>query len=228
VVFRRRNKRTFMEWLQASVYPKGGWFRAAYYVWHRLTRLPDPPHRIARGVWAGVFISFTPLFGLHFFGAALIAFLMRGNIIAAILGTFFGNPVTFPLIAVGSVQLGHWLLGTGVDGVPASQILSAFAYAGGEFWGNVRAFFLDEPVKWSHLSHFYYGLFKPYLVGGILPGIVAATTCYYVSLPMIAAYQKLRQKRRRDRAEKLRERAAARARGARFGRTPKEDKGNSS
>lgn len=217
-----------MEWLQASVYPKGGWFRAGHYVWHRLTRLPDPPHRIARGVWAGVFISFTPLFGLHFFGAALIAFLMRGNILAAILGTFFGNPVTFPLIAVGSVQLGHWLLGTGVDGVPATQILSAFAYAGGEVWENVRAFFTDDPVKWSHLSHFYYGLFKPYLIGGIFPGIVAATTCYYVSLPMIAAYQKLRQKRRRDRAEKLRERAAARARGGRFNRASGKDKGGPS
>ncbi len=222
MVFRRREKRTVMEWMKASVYPKGGWVRAGQYVRHRLTRLPDPPHRIARGVWAGVFISFTPIFGFHFFGAALIASLMRGNIIAAVFGTFFGNPVTFPLIAVGSVQLGHWMLGTGVDGVPARQILSAFAQAGGEVWSNLFAYITGGDAEWGKLRHFYYGLFKPYLVGGIGPGIVAATVCYYLSLPVISAYQKLSQKRRRDRAEKLAERAGGRSRGARAAKVPEE------
>nr|WP_205518659.1 DUF2062 domain-containing protein [Pseudotabrizicola algicola] len=187
--------------------------RAGTYVWHRLTRLPDPPHRIARGIFAGVFISFTPLFGLHFFASALMAFLMRGNMVAAIFATFFGNPITFPIIAVSSVQLGHWILGTGVDAVPARLILSAFANASGEIWTNFVAMFTDSPTQWGQLRHFYYGLFKPYLVGGIAPGLVAATVCYYVSLPIILGYQKLRQKRRRDRAESLRERAAARLRG---------------
>lgn len=218
MVFRRRDKRTVVEWLKASVYPRGGWLRAGRYVRHRLTRLPDPPHRIARGIWAGVFISFTPIFGFHFFGAALIAFLMRGNLLAAILGTFFGNPITFPLIAVGSVQLGHWMLGTGVDGVPAGQILSAFAQAGGEVWSNVFAYMTGGDAEWGKLRHFYFGLFKPYLLGGIGPGIIAATVCYYLSLPVISAYQKLRQKRRRDRAERRREGAPGLLRGLRAGK----------
>lgn len=212
VVFRRRNKRTWPERVKAAVYPQGGWLRAGTYVWHRLTRLPDPPHRIARGIFAGVFISFTPLFGLHFFASALLAFLMRGNMVAAIFATFFGNPITFPIIAVSSVQLGHWMLGTGVDAVPARLILSAFASASGEIWQNIVAMFTDSPTQWGQLRHFYYGLFKPYLVGGIAPGLVTATICYYVSLPFILGYQKLRQKRRRDRAESIRERAAARLR----------------
>ena len=219
MVFRRRNKLRWPERLKALVYPQGGWLRAGYYVWHRLTRLPDPPHRIARGIFAGVFISFTPLFGLHFFASALMAFLMRGNIIAAIFATFFGNPITFPIIAVTSVQLGHWLLGTGVDAVPARLILSAFTNAGGEIWANVVAIFSDTPTQWGKLRHFYYGLFKPYLVGGIGPGLIAATICYYISLPVILGYQKLRQKKRRERAENLRERAAARLRA----RAPTDD-----
>lgn len=212
MVFRRREKRTWMEWLKASVYPKGGWVRAARYVRHRLTRLPDPPHRIARGIWAGVFISFTPLFGFHFVAAGTIALVMRGNVVASILGTFFGNPVTFPLIAVGSVQLGHWMLGTGVDGVPASQILSAFGQAGREVWSNIFAYMTGGEAEWGKLRHFYIGLFKPYLIGGIGPGIVAATVCYYLSLPVISAYQRLRQMRRRDRAAKRREGAGLRPR----------------
>ncbi|MFN3847302.1 MAG: DUF2062 domain-containing protein [Paracoccaceae bacterium] len=211
-MFRRRNKRSGWDSLKAFVYPPGGWLRSAHYVRHRLTRLPDPPHRIARGIFAGVFISFTPLFGLHFFGAALLAFLMRGNIIASIFGTLFGNPITFPIIAVLSVQLGHLILGTGVDAVPATQILSAFASAGGEVWQNMIAIFTNAPTQWGKLQHFYNGLFKPYLVGGILPGLVAATLSYYITLPLIFGYQKLRQKRRRDRAETIREKAAARLR----------------
>lgn len=189
--------------------------RAGQYVLHRLTRLPDPPHRIARGIFAGVFISFTPLFGFHFFGAVFIAMLMRGNVIASLLGTFFGNPLTFPLIAVGSVQLGHIILGTGVDAVPATQILSAFASAGGEVWSNFFTLFIGGDVEWGRLKHFYYGLFKPYLIGGIAPGLVSGLICYHLSLPIISAYQKLRQKRRRDRAEKMRSAAGQRLRAAR-------------
>ena len=215
-----------MEWLKALVYPRGGWIRAAHYVRHRLTRLPDPPHRIARGIWAGVFISWTPIFGFHFFGSAFIAFLMRGNILAAIFGTFFGNPLTFPLIAVGSVELGHWMLGTGVDGVPAGQILSAFAQAGGEVWSNFFAYITGGDAEWGKLKHFYFGLFKPYMIGGILPGIISATVCYYLSLPVISAYQKLRQKRRRDRVERRRLGGTGRLRGVLMGKTKDEGEGD--
>jgi uncharacterized protein len=223
VVFRRRNKRTAMEWLKDSVYPRGGWLRAGHYVRHRLTRLPDPPHRIARGIFAGVFVSFTPLFGFHFFAAAFLAFLMRGNIIAAILGTLFGNPVTFPIIAVTSVQLGHMILGTGVDGVPASQILSAFARAGGEVWSNFVAIIMGGDTRWGSLHHFYYGLFRPYLIGGIGPGLIAATACYYLSLPFILGYQHLRTKRRRDRLAQRREKQSGTAPDPRNGDTARGD-----
>jgi len=212
LVFKRRNRRTPGEWVEATLYPKGGWRRAGNYIRHRLQRLPDPPHRIARGIFAGVLISFTPLFGLHFFAAALLAFVMRGNIVAAILATVAGNPVTFPFIAVISVELGHQILGSG-DGVPALQILSAFGRAGEELWWNAKAVFTEDPTRWASLERFFKGLWLPYLVGGIIPGLIAGVAAYYISLPILAAYQKLRQKRLRDRAEKLRAAAAARLRG---------------
>ena len=100
-MFKRRTPKSYLRMLADWVYPKGGWGRAISYVLHRLRRLPDPPHRIARGVAAGVFVCYTPFFGLHFFLAAFLAFLMQGNIVAALLATFFGNPVTFPLIMLG-------------------------------------------------------------------------------------------------------------------------------
>mgnify|MGYP003905738571 FL=1 len=63
MVFKRREPLGWLAWMREMVYPSGGFRRATRYVIHRMSRLPDEPHRIARGVFAGVFVSFTPLFG---------------------------------------------------------------------------------------------------------------------------------------------------------------------
>jgi uncharacterized protein len=204
--------------------PRGGWRRAAQYVVHRLRRLPDPPHRIARGIFAGVFISFTPFFGLHFIGAAAIAWALRGNVLAALLATFFGNPVTTPLIALGSLELGHWILG-GQLGVGFTEVLDAFSGAWVEIWNNFLALFTADPTHWDSLITFFREVFLPYLVGGLGPGILFGMICYYACLPVIGAYQRLRDRQRRERIEKAiaaRHRAAekARAKAAKAAETP--------
>lgn len=203
LVFRRRNRRTPLEWMRESVYPKGGFRRAAYYVSHRLRRLPDEPHRIARGVFAGVFVSFTPLFGFHFLSAAGLAWLMRGNILAALLATFVGNPITTPFIAVTAVETGHWLLGSSVD-MSFLSIVTAFSNAGTELWENVRALFTDAPTQWSSLSDFFHAYYWPYLIGGILPGLAVSLLFYWATIPLVRTYQKIRSNKLRERAEKRR------------------------
>ena len=120
MVFRRRDKRPLMRIIADFFWPRGGWGRAFHYVKHRIRRLPDAPDRIARGIWAGVFASFTPFFGFHFVIAGLLGWIMRGNILAALMSTFFGNPVTFVLIATVSLRIGHWLLGTHFEEQDAS------------------------------------------------------------------------------------------------------------
>ncbi len=201
MVFKRRDKRSWGRVILESLWPRGGWARAASYVNHRLRRLPDAPHRIARGIFAGVFISFTPLFGFHFLGAAALAWIMRGNILASLMATFFGNPITFPFIAAFGVEFGNWILGRPGE-MPALEIFSAFGQAGNELWHNLASPFTGEPAHWTRLFRFFRSVWYPYLVGGILPGIVAGTTCYYISLPLIIAYQNRRKKKLRERLEK--------------------------
>ena len=87
-------------------WPRGGWGRAALYVKHRMRRLPDTPEKIARGIFAGIFTVFSPFYGMHFVVAALIAFIVRGNVLAALLATFVGNPLTYVPIALVSIQTG--------------------------------------------------------------------------------------------------------------------------
>lgn len=212
MVFKRRDKRSFLRVLWEFLYPRGGWTRAFHYVKHRVHRLPDPPHRIARGVFAGVLTSFTPLFGFHFVTAALIAKMMKGNIIAAILATFFGNPVSFPFIAVSSLQLGHWVLGTTYDEASEHSLMSTFGGAWHDLKHNFSAMFTDATANWGRLNSFYDEVFLPYLVGGLILGPIAGAICYYISVPVISAYKNRRKGRLKAKLAEIRaKKAAARA-----------------
>lgn len=210
MVFKRRDRRSVWQVLKSGVYPKGGWGRAASYVMHRLRRLPDPPHKIARGIAAGVFASFTPFYGFHFITAALIGFAMQGNILAALLATFVGNPLTFPLIATVSLELGHWMLGM-KGGMPLPDIVAAFSRASLELWHNFTAIFTDEVAHWDRLGVFFHRVFLPYLVGGIIPGVIAATASYWLALPAVTAYQRRREKKAAERGTKGKGRRGGRA-----------------
>lgn len=210
MVFKRRTRRSFRQWIGESIWPRGGWGRAASYVWHRLRRLPDPPHRIARGVAVGVFVSFTPFYGFHFILAILLTYILRGNVFASLLATFFGNPLTFPIIATVSVELGSWMLGLPGD-MPLYRIVGAFSRASLELWANTKAIFTPAETHWDRLGVLFGDVFLPYLVGGIVPGIIAGTICYMITHRVISAYQKGRIARLRKRVEKRRAAEAAQA-----------------
>lgn len=207
MVFKRRDKRNALRIIADAIYPKGGWTRAFHYVKHRLRRLPGTPEFIARGIWAGVFTCFTPFYGMHFVIAAVIARVINGNLLAALLGTFFGNPLTYLPIGVVSLKTGHFLLGTEFEEGDKQSLASKFANAGADLWYNLRALFTETDADWHGLSVFYDEVFFPYLVGGILPGIVAATVCYYLCVPVIRAYQKGRAARIRKKVAKVRAKA---------------------
>lgn len=211
MVFKRRTPRSYLRIVAETLWPRGGWTRAFHYVKHRIRRLPDDPHRIARGVGAGVFVSFTPLFGLHFVLAALVARLVRGNILASLLGTFFGNPLTFPVIAFISMKLGRLILGTSFDEREHATLFGKFAGAGADLKHNFLAIFTDEAARWGNLYNFWNEIFLPYLVGGIIPGLICGVAVYFLSAPVISAYQKHRRKRLKERFEKLKARLHARA-----------------
>ena len=203
MVFKRRNQRTWLQFIADAFYPRGGWGRAASYVAHRLRRLPDAPHKIARGIAAGVFVCFTPFFGFHFVLAIGLAFVMQGNILAALLATFFGNPITFPIIAAISLELGTWMMDL-PGGAPLPQVFADFSRASVELWKNVNALFTDAEAHWDQLAEFYRRVFIPYLVGGLVPGTIAGVAAYMVTLPAVEAYQKRRVKKLQARYEKRR------------------------
>lgn len=203
MVFKRRTRRSFGQILLHSVYPPGGWRRAISYVIHRLRRLPDKPHRIARGVAVGLFVSFTPFFGFHLLISAGVAWLIGGNIVAALLATLVGNPITFPFMMAAAVGTGNFLLNQ-PDTLHLALIMHSFARASVELWHNIDMIFSGGQPHWGNLRWFFARIFWPYLVGGMVPGVVFGLAGYYLTLPIVAAYQKRRSKKLRERIEKLR------------------------
>lgn len=207
MVFKRRDSRSVWRVVWEFVYPRGGWSRAVQYIRHRLTRLPDPPERISRGIFVGVFTTFTPLYGLHFIVAFLLARLFRGNVIAALMATFFGNPLTYLPIAAISLRAGHWILGEGHFRDNGHGIMRSFARASDDLWDNFKAMFTDDVAKWGRLHEFYDQVFLPFLIGGIIPGLIVGAIAYILSVPVIRSYQKRRVKNLRKRIRKHRKSA---------------------
>jgi len=211
-VFKRRTRKGLWRTIAEFFYPRGGWRRSTSYVLHRLRRLPDTPHRICIGIAAGAFVSFLPLYGLHFLSAALMAWVLRGNILAALLGTFYGNPITFPIMAVSALELGAWLLGES-GGMTFSAVTSAIGRASSELSHNLTAVFTGGTVHWGRLQAFWARVFLPFLVGGTLIGIPCSVAIYFAHLPLVRAYQRGRQKRLRQRFEEARSRQRAQDEG---------------
>lgn len=211
MVFKRRDRRSPLQIAIEFVYPRGGWGRAFLYVKHRVRRLPDTPERIARGVGAGVFTTFTPFYGLHFVVAFLIARAIRGNILAALSGTFFGNPLTYVPIGIVSLKTGYFLLGTAFDENRHRSFFGKFADASRDLKDNVFALFTDAHPNWEGLRVFYHEIFFPYMIGGLIPGIVSGVVAYYLSVPLIRAYQHRRKARIKAKFEAIKKKARAEA-----------------
>lgn len=204
MVFRRRESLGFWAWVREGIWPRAGWRRAIEYIRHRIRRLPDTPEKIGRGVWAGVFASFTPFFGLHFVIAALLAKALRGNVLAALIGTFFGNPLTFVPIGFSALNTGYFLLHSRPEVGLLGAVPEAFSAAMGDLWHNARAIFGPAHTDWSGLLVFWREIFFPYLVGGIIPGVICSTICYILTVQLVQVYQSRRRKRLMEKLAALR------------------------
>lgn len=78
---------------------------------NRLKSLNGTPQSIAAGFACGVAVTFTPFLGLHCILAVIIAWFIRGNVLAAAIGTVTGNPWTFPFIWISVLYTGRRILG---------------------------------------------------------------------------------------------------------------------
>jgi uncharacterized protein len=190
-MFRRRTPLGRFARLGVWIRPRGGWRRALRYIGHRLGRMSESPHRIAAGLATGVAVSVTPLLGVHVALAALLALALRGNLMAALLGTLFGNPWTLPVIWVLSYRIGLWLLPSpeGADATP--HFVSMFADL------TRAALSLDGRLFVAEV----WPVLRPMLAGSVPLALAAWIAVYAVARAMIGGYRERRRLRRGDAPE---------------------------
>jgi hypothetical protein len=185
-LFRRRKKLSRWVRLRRFVWPSMGWGRIFRYWTFKLKRLQGSPYAIACGFACGASVSFTPFIGFHFILAAVLAWAMRGNLIASAIGTAVGNPWTFPFIWAGIMWIGTWILG-----YERGQDLSAEL--------TFDAIF-EEPGT----------VLLPMLVGGLPTGVIVWLLFFFPIRRVVGNYQHHRQARRLRRRRVLEEERRAR------------------
>jgi len=183
MLFKRRQKPAVKERFQAWIWPRRGWRRAWNYMLHRVKRLSGSPHAIALGFAAGAFASFTPFVGFHFILGFIVAYLIGGNLIASALGTFVGNPLTFPFIWFSTYTLGSLILGIELDQAATSAMpvieLGTLWTDWGQFWQDF----------WDKI----WPVIKPMLVAGTPMGVITGAICYWPVKIAVTAYQAKRR-----------------------------------
>lgn len=110
MLFKRKNRKSFLSHVRNFMWPSMGWSRTYDYIKHRILRLPASNHAIAFGLASGCVVSWTPLFGFHIIQCFILCLIGRGNYLAGLLGTTFGNPWTFPILLWISYKVGTYAL----------------------------------------------------------------------------------------------------------------------
>jgi hypothetical protein len=137
------------------------------YIYLRLVRQNDAPHKVAKGVGLGVFLGIFPTFGVGAILAVLIATWVKWNRASAALGTLIMNPFFNPFFVSLSVVAGNLL-------VPSRFQITLESFRGGKLWSG---FLHAVPV---------------YLLGNILVSTIFGLLAYGLTLAAVKAYRERR------------------------------------
>lgn len=181
MLFDRRVKPTLTQQVRNLFWPRSGFRRTGRYIAHRVRRIPGTPYAIAAGFACGAAISMTPFPGFHFILSGLLAWMLRGSIVASAIGTVVGNPWTFPFIWLWIFELGDWILGTSSALTPGD-------------------------ITMSFLWHHPWELLMPMLIGSIPTALVTWFSFFLPIRRMVASYQLHRRHRLAQAASAYRDR----------------------
>ncbi|WP_026841132.1 DUF2062 domain-containing protein [Citrifermentans bremense] len=125
---------------------------------YSILSLDSHPGHIAAGFAVGVFISFTPFFGLHTPLAIAAAFIFRLNKLTCVTGAWVNTPITIvPILGV-SYKLGAFLTGARS---------TEFKISG---------------LEWHNLERYAKSLILGSSLIGFICAVIAYFLCYYLVL----------------------------------------------
>ena len=135
-------------------------------------QLNDTPHRLALAFAVGVFIAFSPTFGLHILTCLIVAWAFRLSKLVLITATFINNPWTIVPMYGFCIWFGSKIMGREI-GMP--QIA----------WNELTlsgAYVVIKPFFW------------PFVTGTLVVGGIAAVISYFLIYRLVVRYRKLEGK----------------------------------
>ena len=133
----------------------------------KLLELHDSPTSLAGGVAIGIFVGFTPLFGLKTLICLGVAYVLRCNPIAAVIAVTLHDVCTplWPVILEIEYEIGSWIL--------------KLLHAAPEVTG-AKEFHISDFMKWTT----FLGIGLPMLLGSLFLSAPSALISYLVTYPI--------------------------------------------
>lgn len=143
--------------------------------WNRLLSLEARPESVALGFAIGVFLGFTPLFGLKTLLALLVASLFRSSKVAGFIGVTVHDVLLpfMPVLLRTEYQLGYWCLSQPHHFAPKLHL------------GQIH---LHAALSWSSI----FTTTKPLLIGSVILGLPIAGIFYFAVRAMLSRIAKTR------------------------------------
>jgi hypothetical protein len=139
----------------------------------RLAELRDPPEAIAGGLAIGMFLGFTPLYGVKTLLALGTAWALRCNKLAAVIAVSL-HDLLFPLLPFllrFEYDLGYWLLSRPHHLPPAMNLHHHHS--------------LHVTMSWTYFLE----VGSPILAGSLAVGAVSAVAVYFIAHPLLKHHQ---------------------------------------
>ena len=138
-----------------------------------LPHVHDTPERTARAYALGVFLGFSPFLGLHTIIAIALAFMLRLNRVAVLLGVYSNLPWIIGAYYLATTMLGAALLRTTLPPDLSERLrdMLQLSVRSREFWHEVMR--LASPLLW------------PYTVGSLIGATILAAIAYRMALAFV-------------------------------------------
>ena len=143
----------------------------------KLLHIEDTPERTALAYSIGIFLGFSPFLGFHTLAALAIAFLLRFNRAAILLGVWTNGPWWMVPYYTFTTWLGMQVLGFQISREALRRMFQLpvdRGFISVEFWSRVAS-------QW--------GLFLSFLVGSLILATLLAIVAFPLTLKWIKFYR---------------------------------------
>jgi uncharacterized protein (DUF2062 family) len=152
--------------------------RMSRYTYLRIVRIKAPADSIALGLALGVFAGALPLLSLQMAIAVSLALLLRANVVAAALGTWWSNPFNWAIVFPVFYMLGKIFVPMDVPALSIHELIHL------PFLELVQ-----RGWQWLLIT----------TLGGAIAGIPLAVVTYFATLRAVRVYHNRRARRKLER-----------------------------